>query len=113
MPNTPDVTAKLAHYIFATRWEDVLANVRHQAKRSFMNFFAVALAGCGGSANPARTVRTAATHTLSLTEVARQEESQAARGNSRKYMVETKDGAAMGWKPLPGRRLLQCSKPTS
>jgi 2-methylcitrate dehydratase PrpD len=46
MPNTPDVTARLAHYIFATRWEDVPANVRHQAKRSFMNLFAVALAGC-------------------------------------------------------------------
>ena len=46
MSNTPDVTRKLARYIFATRWEDVPANVRHQAKRSFMNLFAVALAGC-------------------------------------------------------------------
>jgi 2-methylcitrate dehydratase PrpD len=44
--DTPDVTAKLARYTFATRWEDVPANVRHQAKRSFMNLFAVALAGC-------------------------------------------------------------------
>jgi 2-methylcitrate dehydratase PrpD len=44
--DTPDVTAKLARYTFATRWGDVPANVRHQAKRSFMNLFAVALAGC-------------------------------------------------------------------
>ena len=44
--DTPDVTAKLARYTFATRWEDVPANVRHQAKRSFTNLFAVALAGC-------------------------------------------------------------------
>jgi 2-methylcitrate dehydratase PrpD len=29
-----------------TRWDDVPSQVRHQAKRSFMNFFAVALAGC-------------------------------------------------------------------
>src|ERR1700757_2276164 len=46
MSDTPDVTRKLARYTFATRWEDVPANVRHQAKRSFMNLFAVALAGC-------------------------------------------------------------------
>jgi 2-methylcitrate dehydratase PrpD len=46
MSDTPDVTAKLARYIFSTRWEDVPANVRHQAKRSVMNLFAVALAGC-------------------------------------------------------------------
>src|SRR5215813_8950886 len=46
MSDTPDITRKLAHYIFATRWQDVPENVRHQAKRSFMNLFAVALAGC-------------------------------------------------------------------
>ncbi len=40
------VTQSLAHYIVATRWEDVPSPVRHQAKRSLMNFFAVALAGC-------------------------------------------------------------------
>src|ERR1700758_5137830 len=44
--DTPDVTAKLARYTFVTRWEDVPTNVRHQAKRSFINLFAVALAGC-------------------------------------------------------------------
>ena len=40
------VTQSLAHYIVATRWEDVPSPVRHQAKRSLMNFFAVAFAGC-------------------------------------------------------------------
>jgi 2-methylcitrate dehydratase PrpD len=40
------VTQSLAHYVVATRWEDVPSPVRHQAKRSLMNFFAVALAGC-------------------------------------------------------------------
>ena len=41
-----DVTARLAHYVALTRWEDVPERVRHQARRSFLNLFAVALAGC-------------------------------------------------------------------
>jgi len=41
-----DVTRRLATYVAGMRWEDVPAEVRHQAKRSFMNLFAVALAGC-------------------------------------------------------------------
>src|ERR1700744_3012806 len=41
-----DVTSTLARFAAATRWEDLPAQVRHQAKRSFMNLFAVALAGC-------------------------------------------------------------------
>jgi 2-methylcitrate dehydratase PrpD len=41
-----DVTRRLAHYVAVTRWEDVPARVRHQAKRSLINLFAVALAGC-------------------------------------------------------------------
>jgi 2-methylcitrate dehydratase PrpD len=41
-----DVTRRLAHYVVATRWGDVPSDVRHQAKRSMMNLFAVALAGC-------------------------------------------------------------------
>jgi len=41
-----DVTARLAAYIALTRWEDVPERVRHQARRSFLNLFAVALAGC-------------------------------------------------------------------
>jgi 2-methylcitrate dehydratase PrpD len=40
------VTGSLARFIVATRWEDIPRGVRHQAKRSLMNFFAVALAGC-------------------------------------------------------------------
>jgi 2-methylcitrate dehydratase PrpD len=46
MLHKPGVTQTLARYLVATRWEDIPAAVRHQAKRSFMNFFAVALAGC-------------------------------------------------------------------
>src|SRR5439155_16057912 len=38
-----DVTKRLAHYVAATRWDDVPPEVWHQAKRSFMNLFAVAL----------------------------------------------------------------------
>jgi 2-methylcitrate dehydratase PrpD len=40
------VTESLARFIVATRWDDIPSPVRHQAKRSLMNFFAVALAGC-------------------------------------------------------------------
>jgi len=40
------VTQRLAHHIVATRWDDVPSQVRHQAKRSLINFFAVTLAGC-------------------------------------------------------------------
>jgi 2-methylcitrate dehydratase PrpD len=40
------VTQRLARHLVATRWDDIPAAVRHQAKRSWMNFFAVALAGC-------------------------------------------------------------------
>ncbi|HET7885016.1 MAG TPA: MmgE/PrpD family protein [Bradyrhizobium sp.] len=46
MQPTPDVTEGLARHIAATRWEDVPPEVRHQAKRSLVNFFAVTLAGC-------------------------------------------------------------------
>ena len=46
MLHKPGVTENLARFIVATRWEDVPSKVRHQAKRSLMNFFAVALAGC-------------------------------------------------------------------
>jgi 2-methylcitrate dehydratase PrpD len=46
MLHRPDVTQSLARYLVATRWEDIPSPVRHQAKRSLMNFFAVALAGC-------------------------------------------------------------------
>jgi 2-methylcitrate dehydratase PrpD len=46
MLQQPDVTARLAHYVAAVHWQDVPEEVRHQARRSFMNLFAVALAGC-------------------------------------------------------------------
>jgi 2-methylcitrate dehydratase PrpD len=46
MLQKPNVTETLARYVASTRWEDVPPDVRHQAKRSFMNLFAVALAGC-------------------------------------------------------------------
>jgi len=46
MLHKPGVTESLARHIVATRWDDIPAPVRHQAKRSLMNFFAVVLAGC-------------------------------------------------------------------
>src|ERR1700744_2316495 len=46
MLHKPGVTEGLARHIVATRWEDVPQDVRHQAKRSLVNFFAVTLAGC-------------------------------------------------------------------
>jgi 2-methylcitrate dehydratase PrpD len=46
MSDTPGVTSKLARMILRTRWDDIPSSVRHQAKRSFMNLFAAALAGC-------------------------------------------------------------------
>ncbi|WP_459615004.1 MmgE/PrpD family protein [Bordetella sp. 2513F-2] len=41
---SPDVSAALAGFAAASRWEDVPAAVRHEACRSLLNFFAVALA---------------------------------------------------------------------
>jgi 2-methylcitrate dehydratase PrpD len=46
MLHEPGITQSLACFIVATSWDDIPLPVRHQAKRSFMNFFAVALAGC-------------------------------------------------------------------
>jgi 2-methylcitrate dehydratase PrpD len=46
MSQTFGVTRRLARFAVETRWEDIPQPVRHQAKRSLMNFFAVALAGC-------------------------------------------------------------------
>src|SRR5579872_69052 len=46
MLHKPGVTESLARHIAATRWDDVPREVRHQAKRSLINFFAVTLAGC-------------------------------------------------------------------
>jgi 2-methylcitrate dehydratase PrpD len=46
MLNRSGVTQSLARLVVETRWEHIPSPVRHQAKRSLMNFFAVALAGC-------------------------------------------------------------------
>jgi 2-methylcitrate dehydratase PrpD len=46
MLHKPGVTQDLARFVVTTRWDDIPSAVRHQAKRSMMNFFAVALAGC-------------------------------------------------------------------
>ena len=46
MLHKPGVTRDLARFVVTTRWDDIPRPVRHQAKRSLMNFFAVALAGC-------------------------------------------------------------------
>jgi 2-methylcitrate dehydratase PrpD len=46
MLHKPGVTEGLAQRVVATRWDDIPSQVRHQAKRSLMNFFAVTLAGC-------------------------------------------------------------------
>jgi len=40
------VTEGLAQHVVAARWDDIPLPVRHQAKRSLLNFFAVTLAGC-------------------------------------------------------------------
>ena len=46
MLTNPGVTEKLAQLVVNTRWDDLPPPVAHQAKRSLMNFFAVALTGC-------------------------------------------------------------------
>jgi 2-methylcitrate dehydratase PrpD len=40
------VTDGLARFLVETQWDDTPEPVRHQARRSLLNFFAVALAGC-------------------------------------------------------------------
>jgi 2-methylcitrate dehydratase PrpD len=39
-------TETLARFVVDTRWDDIPAEARHEAKRALLNFFAVALAGC-------------------------------------------------------------------
>ncbi len=46
MLTNPGVTERLAQFVVETRWDDLPQDVAHQAKRSLMNFFAVALTGC-------------------------------------------------------------------
>jgi 2-methylcitrate dehydratase PrpD len=44
------LSATLAGFVERTRWADVPERVRHEAKRSLVNYFAVALAGCADPA---------------------------------------------------------------
>jgi 2-methylcitrate dehydratase PrpD len=46
MTQNAAVTETLARLVVNTRWSDLPPPVTHQAKRSLMNFFAVALTGC-------------------------------------------------------------------
>jgi 2-methylcitrate dehydratase PrpD len=46
MLHQPGVTEKLAQFVAGAKWDDLPKEVVHQAKRSLMNFFAVALTGC-------------------------------------------------------------------
>lgn len=46
MQPRPGTTETLARFVVETRWEDIPAEARHEAKRALLNFFAVALAGC-------------------------------------------------------------------
>ena len=44
------ISERLAEFLSAARWEDIPAEVRHEAKRSLMNFCAVGLGGCRDAA---------------------------------------------------------------
>jgi 2-methylcitrate dehydratase PrpD len=46
MPDYAGVSGQLAQFVVGARWGDLPAHVAHQAKRSVMNLFAVALTGC-------------------------------------------------------------------
>jgi 2-methylcitrate dehydratase PrpD len=46
MAHVVAVTERLAQLVAITQWDDLPPQVTHQAKRSLMNFFAVALTGC-------------------------------------------------------------------
>ena len=44
------ISARLAEFLAAARWEDIPSEVRHEAKRSLMNYFATGLGGCSDAA---------------------------------------------------------------
>jgi 2-methylcitrate dehydratase PrpD len=48
--NVAGVTAQLSRFLCETTWSDIPENVRHEAKRSLLNFFACALGGCRDAA---------------------------------------------------------------
>jgi 2-methylcitrate dehydratase PrpD len=43
---TPAVTRPLCAFVERTAWADIPPDIRHEAKRALVNYFAVALAGC-------------------------------------------------------------------
>ena len=43
-------TSKIAAFAAQTQWDDIPAHVRHEAKRSLLNYFATAIAGSGEAA---------------------------------------------------------------
>jgi 2-methylcitrate dehydratase PrpD len=47
MDPVPEVTRHLAQFLVESRWPDIPAAVRHEAKRTIMNFVGAALGGCG------------------------------------------------------------------
>lgn len=49
-PPLLDVTAPLVGFVADSRWEDIPPAVRHQAKRSLLNFFGTAMGGCRDAA---------------------------------------------------------------
>ncbi|MGE6191121.1 MmgE/PrpD family protein [Stutzerimonas stutzeri] len=46
-PSVPALTRQLAGFIETTRWSDLPPAIQHEARRTLVNYFAVALAGCG------------------------------------------------------------------
>jgi len=46
MTTEPTMTALLAWFLVESQWKDIPANVRHEAKRSVMNFIGTAIGGC-------------------------------------------------------------------
>src|SRR5260370_5706982 len=47
MNPVPAATRQLAQFLVESRWPDIPAAVRHEAKRTIMNFVGTALGGCG------------------------------------------------------------------
>lgn len=43
---TPEVSRQLAKFTASFQWDDVPEHVRHEAKRSLLNYFATALSAC-------------------------------------------------------------------
>ena len=50
MPDNSEVTRRLARFVAETELDALPSPVVHQAKRALVNFFAVALTGCGEGA---------------------------------------------------------------